>query len=150
MAALAFLLQAAPPTSTMPTWLAYVGLFSLIISLIGIGFNVWSAFRKERREDGQTESQRIKRVEGRLADHDQLHTGQTQAQERLAEHVQREHQQLKESLIHRIETVERQASEVQLLRERIAGMEAKLDRIPAIDSKLDRLHEMLGQIIANK
>lgn len=134
----------------MPTWLAYVGLFSLIVSLIGIAFTVWMAFRKERREDGQTEVQRIKKAESRLADHDALHTGQTQAQERLAEHMQRECQQLKEALTHRLDTVERQVAEVQHLRERIAGMEAKLDRIPAIDSKLDRLHEMLGQIMANK
>jgi predicted RNase H-like nuclease (RuvC/YqgF family) len=132
----------------MPTWLAYVGLFSLIISLIGIGFNVWSAFRKERREDGQTEMQRIKKVEAKIMEHDNLHTGQVQARERMAEDFRRDYNALKEALERRCADLEQKAHEVPQLRERIASMEAKLDRIPEMDRKLDRLHEMLGAMAA--
>jgi chromosome segregation ATPase len=142
-------LTPSPPPATVPAWIAYVGLFSLIISIIGIGFNVWSAFRKERREDGQTEVQRIKKLETKSIEHDKLHEGQVQARERLAADMMRDYNALKESFERRCGALELKASEVQQLREKIASMEAKLDRIPEMDRKLDRLHELLGKIAAS-
>jgi hypothetical protein len=53
--------------------------FSGIVSLISLCVVLILAFRKESREDGQTTSQRLKKLEAKSADHDQLHTGQVQA-----------------------------------------------------------------------
>lgn len=140
-----FLLDAAPAaTATVPAWLAYVGLFSLVVSVLSITLNVILALRKEAREDGQTVTQRLKKVEGTVANHDQQRAGEVQARERLAADMQREYQALKEDVGRRCTALEGKADEVQHLRERMASMEADLKRLPSIESKVDELLRLLA------
>jgi uncharacterized protein Yka (UPF0111/DUF47 family) len=138
-----FLLQAPPPPATVPAWLAYVGLFALIVSVLSILLNVILALRKESREDGQTMSQRVKKMESTVAQHDQQRQAEVQARERLGETLLREYGQFQADIERRTQALETKASELPPLRERIASMEADLKRLASIEHKIDELTRLL-------
>lgn len=137
------ILQATAP----PTPMALAGFALGIISLC---LTVFFAMRKEAREDGMTPSQRLKKAEARLADHDVLHTGQNHARENWADTFQARFDQYRAEQDRRCRALEAHVSDVQRLKETIAGMQAKLDRLPAMEGKLDRLTELLTAKIANR
>jgi uncharacterized protein Yka (UPF0111/DUF47 family) len=142
---LTLLSQATPalPPATVPAWLAYVGLFALIVSVLSILLNVILALRKESREDGQTMSQRVKKMESSVAQHDQQRQAEVQARERLGETLLREYGQFQADIERRTQALETKANEVPPLRERIASMEADLKRLASIEHKIDELTRLL-------
>lgn len=135
--AYALLLDAGPAASS-------VAVAAVCLSTISILVAIFAIIRKESREDGQTVSQRLKKLESTVTNHDQLHTGQVQAREALAGDLLRTINGQKEEVGRRLTTLESRGQEVQNLRERMAGMEADLKRLPSIESKLDELLRLLA------
>ena len=117
--------------------------FSGIVSLVSLCVVLILAFRKETREDGQTTSQRLKKVEAQLANHEQRHTGHDQALERGLDTVGRDVREVEREARRRCEALEQSAAEVPKLREAIAVMQKDLQRLEKIEDKLDKLTEML-------
>jgi septal ring factor EnvC (AmiA/AmiB activator) len=120
--------------------------FSGIVSLISLCVVLILAFRKESREDGQTTSQRLKKLEAKSADHDQLHTGQVQAREQLAQVLKR----MEAEVDRRCTAMERDTAKVEQMRLDMASMQEQLKRLPGMEVKLDDLHKMLTHFLAAK
>lgn len=137
-----FLLNAPPPPAA-----AFQLTLPVVLSGLALLFAVYSLVRRESREDGQTTSQRLKKLEGQAANHEQRHTGQEQAQEKLAAHVQSEINAHTREVDHRFERLEKEVAQVPQLRESMARMEEKLKGIDKLDAKLDRLTELLTRQI---
>jgi hypothetical protein len=124
--------------------------FSGIVSLISLCVVLILAFRKESREDGQTTSQRLKKLEAKSADHDQLHTGQVQAREQLAQVLQGEMKRMEAEVDRRCTAMERDTAKVEQMRLDMASMQEQLKRLPGMEVKLDDLHKMLTHFLAAK
>lgn len=114
-----------------------------VLSALALAVALWLAFRRESREDGQTTSQRLKKVEAQLANHEQRHTGHDQALERGLDTVGRDVREVEREARRRCEVLEQSAAEVPKLREAIAVMQKDLQRLEKIEDKLDKLTEML-------
>jgi len=121
-----------------------------VLSALALLFAIVGYFRKESREDGQTVAQRLKKAETKLAEHDQLHTGQVQAREDLARILQGEMKQLADTVNRRCDVMERDTAKVEQMRLDMASMQEKLTRLPAMEVKLDELHTMLTKFLAAK
>ncbi|GAB2865874.1 hypothetical protein [Hymenobacter ruber] len=146
----ATLLQAAPNVSTMPTWLAYVGLFSLIVSLISILLNVVLALRKESREDGLTTTQRLKKLETAAGLHD---ANTTLLQRQIEDFTGKLHTELEQhakETDRRCALLEKEADKVQTLSQDVAVMKRDIERIPMIERKLDEMITLLTKTLAAK
>lgn len=121
-----------------------------ILSALALLFAVVAYFRKENREDGQTVAQRLKKAEGKLAEHDQLHTGQVQAREQLAQVLLGKMEQLTGDVDRRCAAMERDTAKVEQMRLDMASMQEKLTRLPMMEHKLDDLHQLLTKFLAAK
>ena len=120
-------------TANLPTLLA---LFAFLVSL-------FSLVRKEAREDGQTTSQRLKKLESVSANHEVRHTGQEQASERLADHTRDAIAVHSREAERRFVALETATADVPRLREAMVRMEEKLKGIDKIEAKLDQLYALL-------
>ena len=138
---LAYLLQ----TQTFPT--AIIACCLSALSLLAV---VVLALRKEVREDGMTPAQRLKKLEAKVVDHDQLHTGQMQARERLAELFTTELKRVETDADRRCKALEQTAGKVGQLEVSIATMQAELKRLPDMERKIDHLTTMLAEFLARK
>jgi len=121
-----------------------------VLSALALCVALWLAFRKENREDGQTVAQRLKKLEARALDHDNMHTGQVQAREQLAGVVLNKIEQVTGELNRRCEALERDTAKVEQMRIDMASMQEKLTRLPMMEQKLDGLHKLLTEFLAAK
>jgi hypothetical protein len=121
-----------------------------VLSALALCVALWLAFRKENREDGQTVAQRLKKLEARAADHDNLHTGQVQAREQLAGTMLSKMDQLAGDVDRRCAALERDTAKVEQMRIDMASMQEKLTRLPMMEEKLDALHKLLTHFLAAK
>lgn len=128
------------PPSLSPLELS---LIPYMLSTAALVLSVYLGFRKESREDGQTTSQRLKKLEVTAANHEQRHTGLEQAGERLAEHIKTDIDTHSREVDRRFKPLETAVEELPRLRESMARMEEKLKGIDKIETKLDRLTELL-------
>jgi DNA repair exonuclease SbcCD ATPase subunit len=145
----------------MPAWMAYVGLFALIVSVLSIVLNVILALRKESREDGQTISQRMKKVEGKTGELDAQRQGEERAREKLAEMMRNDYERLGERVEARATQHERETErrlgkldqdvkEVQGLRERLVRIETELQSLPRIESSVREMNSLLLKFLNDK
>lgn len=147
---LAPLLLEVPAPATMPAWMGYVGLFALIVSVLSVTLNVILALRKESREDGQTVSQRLKKIEAKTSELDTQRQGEVQARERLGETLLREYGQFKADIERRTLHLEGNAAEVQGLRERMVRIETELQSLPRIESSVKEMNSLLLKFLNDK
>lgn len=121
-----------------------------VLSALALAVALWLAFRRESREDGQTTAQRLKKTEAKLAEHDQLHTGQVQAREQLAQVLQGEMKRMEAEVDRRCTAMERDTAKVEQMRLDMASMQEQLKRLPGMEVKLDDLHTLLTRFLASK
>lgn len=138
---LALLSQATPTLDITP---------ANVLSAAALLFAIVAYFRKESREDGQTVAQRLKKVEVKAVEHDQLHTGQVQAREQLAQVLQGEMKRMEAEVDRRCTAMERDTAKVEQMRLDMASMQEQLKRLPGMEVKLDDLHTLLTKFLASK
>jgi septal ring factor EnvC (AmiA/AmiB activator) len=127
--------------------LAYLPLCLSALSFLAV---LLLAVRREVREDGMTPAQRLKKAEAQLANHDQLHTGQTQARERLAETLTAEIKRVETDADRRCTALEQTANKVGKMQLDMATMQEQLKRLPDMERKLDHLTTLLTEFLARK
>ncbi len=122
---------AAPP----PTWTYYTPLAGLIVSLLAVGFSVYSLTSNRSRSDNEVLEKRLHKLELDDANHGILVMNLQQHQERLADETER-----------RCAGIERQLGEVSRLREDMASLKAEVKHIvegfSRLEGKIDRLFEL--------
>lgn len=122
----------------------------LIASCISILCVLLLAVRRESREDGMTTSQRLKKYETRLAEHDVLHTMHTQARERLADDLRRDLKQVENETERRCNQLEKATDEIPKLRDTLSELRADVKRLPHIEKAVGDMNAMLLKFLQER
>ena len=126
-----------PFTQFVPTLASVAALLLAIFSLL----------RKESREDGQTTPQRLKKVEGLVANLDVRITGFQQEIEGVADRAHRDTESAKESHRRDLAAMSEKVSQVPQVLDRLGRLETRLDNtgktVDKLEGKIDRILELL-------
>ena len=138
---LCFLLLQVPAAEPASSWLPY--LFSAIALLL----TLFTAFRKESREDGQTTAQRLRKMEAGLANQEARQAGFQGEIEGVADHAERERRVLADITKRDIEALREQIKDVPTMRELLYRMAERLENfgktVDKLDGKTDKIVELL-------
>ena len=124
--------------------LAHLPLILSVLSLLLVGV---LAFRRESREDGQTTSQRLRKVESEQANLGARQTGFQQEIEAVADHAERERRAMADAQKRDYESLKEQIKDVPTMRELLFRMVERLENtgkaVEKLDAKMDRIVDLL-------
>lgn len=123
---------------------AYLPLISLLINLALAAFVL---FRRESREDGQTTSQRLRKIEAEQANADKRMTGFQGEIEDVADKARRDLATAADVHKRDYEALKEQIKEVPNMRDMLYRMVERLENtgkaVEKLDGKMDRIVELL-------
>ena len=119
----------------------------ILLSAAALLLTVLLAFRKEGREDGQTTSQRLKKMEAGLANQEARQQGFQGEIEGVADFCKRERLALAENVKRDHDALKEQVKDVPTMRELLYRMVERLENMKEstqkLDGKMDRIVELL-------
>ena len=119
----------------------------ILLSAAALLLTVILAFRKESREDGQTTSQRLKKMEVGLANQEARQQGFQGEIEGVADFCKRERLALAENVKRDHDALKEQVKDVPTMRELLYRMVERLENMKEstqkLDGKMDRIVELL-------
>ena len=119
----------------------------ILLSAAALLLTVVLAFRKEHREDGQTTSQRLKKMEVGLANQEARQQGFQGEIEGVADFCKRERLALAENVKRDHDALKEQVKDVPTMRELLYRMVERLENMKEstqkLDGKMDRIVELL-------
>ena len=119
----------------------------ILLSAAALLITVVLAFRKESREDGQTTTQRLKKMEVGLANQEARQQGFQGEIEGVADFCKRERLALAENVKRDHEALKDQIKDVPTMRELLYRMVERLENMKEstqkLDGKMDRIVELL-------
>ena len=122
-------------------------LLPILLSAAALLLALYAHFRTETREDGQTTSQRLRKVEGSLANQEARQQGFQTEIEGVADHAERERKALIENFKRDIEGIKEQVKDVPTMRELLYRMVERLENMKEstakLDGKMDRIVDLL-------
>ena len=119
----------------------------ILLSAAALLLTVLLAFRKESREDGQTTTQRLKKMEVGLANQEARQQGFQGEIEGVADFCKRERIALAENVKRDHDALKEQVKDVPTMRELLYRMVERLENMKEstqkLDGKMDRIVELL-------
>lgn len=118
-----------------------------ILAFAAFALAAYVAFRQESREDGQTTTQRLRKIETVQANQDLRQQGLQVEMENVADYGKRERQTMVENAIRDHNTIKDMIKDVPTMRELVYRMVERLENMKEtnikLDAKMDRIVELL-------